>query len=257
MFSLRLPTSEHHHRLSQRPEDQTRKLTPTCCTNITAHSRKVLICILQSGAFWPTHLIGELALQVCCFSNVHSAAGHTVEHSRMYSLFGCHHKPACFSAKSKQWARWSNMFSIPNCQLPGESGFVSEQNKLAVLALLSGFVHQVTKRTETKEHCWFGLGVSPARDRPVEDKWRYELNGFCYCWVMMGKAFCFSPISYFQSIKWGGAPAISVSINQLVGGMSHRLLEKALGDWRMRLGSMRQKYSVMHWIRPTANPHLR
>ena len=63
----------------------------------------------------------------------------------MSSPFGCHHKLAGFPAKSKEWAKLSEMFSIPYCWLPGKSSFVIKQSELSVLAVLSRFVNRLLR----------------------------------------------------------------------------------------------------------------
>lgn len=156
----------------------------------------------------------------------------------MSSVFGCRHKPACFLTKRKQWAKLSELLSIPNTSCQEKVVLLMSKASSRSWRCQAG-LWTVTMRIETEQEGWFGLGVSPTRGRPTEDIGRQEPKSFCYCWVIMAKAFCFS--QFLISSRQNGDESLPfLFTNQQVVGVLPPVPEKAPHDRSVSSGSMRQ-----------------
>ena len=155
----------------------------------------------------------------------------------MSSLFGCHHKPACFPAKRKQWAKLSELLSIPNTSCQEKVVLLMSKASSWSCRCRAG-LWTVMMRIETEQEGWFGLQVSPTRGRPTEDMGRQEPKSFCYCWVITAKAVCFSQL--ISSRQNGDESLQFLFTNQQVVGVLTPVPEKAPHDRSVSSGSMRQ-----------------
>lgn len=126
----------------------------------------------------------------------------------MSSLFGCHHKPVCFPAKSKQWAKLNELLSISKFQLPGESSFLMSKASSRSWGCQSG-LWTVIMRTETEQEGRLGLG-EPSERQTHRGRLETGTQGLLLLLSHNGKSILFFLISYFQSTKWGWVPAIYV-----------------------------------------------